>query len=80
MSVLKRRFNPEQTSDQIYNTETGYCSVELYNACKDIYRVAPSYKIPVPFPWVVKKASQAGRTVFDRLEQRIRNVLASLAK
>ncbi|OBT79867.1 hypothetical protein VF21_01574 [Pseudogymnoascus sp. 05NY08] len=77
MIVLKRRFNSEQTSEEVFDSETGDCTIEYYNACKDPYRVAPSNKIPVTWPWIVKKASDAGNMIFDHLEESIRKILIS---
>ncbi|KFY84910.1 hypothetical protein V500_08887 [Pseudogymnoascus sp. VKM F-4518 (FW-2643)] len=74
MGILTRKFNPEQDSE-LFDTETGNCSIEYYNACKDVYRVAPNNKIPVPWPWSVEKASDSSEEVFDRLEERVREVL-----
>lgn len=76
MAVLTRKSNPEPNSE-LFNPETGNCSIEYYNACKDPYRVAPANKIPVPWRWDIKKASDSSEDIFARLDERIRGVLES---
>ncbi|OBT51238.1 hypothetical protein VE04_08528 [Pseudogymnoascus sp. 24MN13] len=74
MAVLTRKSNPEPNSE-LFNPETGNCSIEYYNACKDPYRVAPANKIPFPWRWDIKKASDSSEDIFARLDERIRGVL-----
>lgn len=74
MAVLSRKFRPEQDSEH-FDPETGNCSIEYYNARKDPYRVS-SNKIPVGWPWIVSRASEAGCAVYDQLEDSIRKLLS----
>ncbi|KFY30486.1 hypothetical protein V494_08147 [Pseudogymnoascus sp. VKM F-4513 (FW-928)] len=75
MAILSREFKPEPDSE-LFDPETGKCSIEYYNACKDPYRVAAHNKIPVPWPLKESGASICGE-VFGQLEEQIRGVLGS---
>ncbi|KFY07116.1 hypothetical protein V492_07432 [Pseudogymnoascus sp. VKM F-4246] len=74
MAVLSREFKPEPDSE-LFDPETGMCSIEYYASCKDPYRVA-SNKIPVGWPWLCARASEAANDLNDQLYERIQKVLS----
>lgn len=74
MAVLSRKFRPGQNPEH-FDPETGNCSIEYYNACKDPYRVAAN-KIPVGWPWDMHKTSNAADQLFDELDGSIREILS----
>lgn len=75
MGILTRKFFPEQDSE-LFDPETGNCSIEYFNACKDPYRVVGNKSTPVSWPWFTYKTSEAADLLFDQLDESIRIVLA----
>ncbi|KFY17261.1 hypothetical protein V492_00791 [Pseudogymnoascus sp. VKM F-4246] len=58
MGVLVRKSRLDKMSlSKYFDSETGVSSIELYNATKDPFRVAPSGKIPIPWPYDHEMAS-----------------------
>ncbi|OBT68454.1 hypothetical protein VE03_02945 [Pseudogymnoascus sp. 23342-1-I1] len=74
MGVSTRKFIPEQDSE-LFDPETGNCSIEYFNACKDPYRVSGDKTPPVSWPWFSYKSSEAGNLLSDQLSESIRDVL-----
>ncbi|KFY56547.1 hypothetical protein V497_06165 [Pseudogymnoascus sp. VKM F-4516 (FW-969)] len=74
IAILTRRFNPEQGSEQ-FDPESGSCSIEYYNACKDPYRVSAN-KFPVPWPWINGKHSKASEAIHEQLYDCIKKILS----
>jgi hypothetical protein len=74
MAVLAREFRPGQDPEH-FDPETGNCSIEYYNACKDPYRVSAN-KIPVGWPWDTHKTSNVAHQLFDELDESIREILS----
>ncbi|KAL5353313.1 hypothetical protein ACLOAV_001349 [Pseudogymnoascus australis] len=76
MGVSTRKFFPEEDSE-LFDPETGNCSIEYYNACKDPYRVVGNKKTtPVSWPWFMYKTSEAANLLCDQLDESIRIVLS----
>ncbi|KFX89836.1 hypothetical protein V490_06785 [Pseudogymnoascus sp. VKM F-3557] len=74
MAILKRKFKPEQGSEQ-FDPESENCSIEYYNACKDPYRVSAN-KFPVPWPWICGKHSKASEAIHEQLYDSIQKILS----
>ncbi|KFX89542.1 hypothetical protein O988_08600 [Pseudogymnoascus sp. VKM F-3808] len=74
MVILTRKFKPEQGSE-LFDLETGNCSIEYYNACKDPYRVSAN-KFPVPWPWICGKHSKANEAIHEQLYDSIQTILS----
>lgn len=74
MAILTRKFRPEQDS-KLFDPESGNCSIEYYNACKDPYRVSAN-KFPVPRPWISEKFSEASQAIHEQLDDSIRKILS----
>ncbi|KFY30485.1 hypothetical protein V494_08146 [Pseudogymnoascus sp. VKM F-4513 (FW-928)] len=74
MAVLSREFGPEPDSE-LFISKTGMCSIEYYASCKDPYRVA-SNNIPVGWPWLCARASEAANDLGDQLYEPIQKVLS----
>ncbi|KFY19467.1 hypothetical protein V493_07949 [Pseudogymnoascus sp. VKM F-4281 (FW-2241)] len=75
MGVLTRKFIPEQDSE-LFDPETGNCSIEYYNACKDPYRATSSNKVLAEFPWYNNRVSEAASLLYDQIEDNIQKVLS----
>jgi hypothetical protein len=74
MAILTCKFNPEQGSEQ-FDHESGNCSIEYYNVCKDPYRVSAN-KFPVPWPWICGKHSKVSAAIHEQLDDSIQKILS----
>lgn len=53
----------------------GACSIEVFNALKDPYRVAHGTKIPVPLPYGRARVSEKGGPIFQNMQSQYTKVL-----
>ncbi|KIN07468.1 hypothetical protein OIDMADRAFT_174437 [Oidiodendron maius Zn] len=74
--ALSRKYVPSSTSSEEYDPETGVCSVDFYFAAKDPFRVAPGNKIPVPWPYASRRASDRAVEIADTLRSDYMKVLS----
>ncbi|KFY68634.1 hypothetical protein V496_00938 [Pseudogymnoascus sp. VKM F-4515 (FW-2607)] len=58
-----------------FDSETGASSIELYNASKDQYRVAPFMRIPLPWPFSHGMASEKGKEMENIFRPTVNEIL-----
>ncbi|OBT63661.1 hypothetical protein VE03_06123 [Pseudogymnoascus sp. 23342-1-I1] len=73
----KRKIVSSISSPEHFDPTTGACSIELYLANKEPFRVAPTSRIPVPQPYDSEKCSEKACNVEEDLHDSIVEVANS---
>ncbi|KFZ00987.1 hypothetical protein V501_10302 [Pseudogymnoascus sp. VKM F-4519 (FW-2642)] len=75
VAMRKSRLDVKSLSSEYYDNDTGESTIGLFNASKDGYRIAPSRKIPLPWPYSHGMASKTAKHMEDIFQTTVKEIL-----